>query len=246
MPATRVRRARKPRVRRARRTGRPRANPRNVAEWASMSCKQTIITQAGADYQCNNMYGLVGVIKLTGFLRAMEVAKAYQFYRIKSVSVTYKFPFDTFAPGNVARPNFYYIVDKARAISPLITLESLKEMGARPRQCDEKPISVTWAPSVLQDVDAVGGAEPAQYNISPWLSTAHQDVNHEGLVWYAEQILFGGTAQIYHAELELQFEFKKPQLYPTAVEGGAPLKPMEYSRGATRDNSSNGIVDGIA
>lgn len=225
---------------------RPRANPRNVAEWASMSCKQTIISSAGADFQCNNMYGLVGVIKLNGYLRAMEVAKAYQFYRIRNVKITYKFPFDTFAPGNVARPNFYSIVDKARAISPLITLESLKEMGAKARPCDDKPMSVSWAPSVLQDVDAVGGAEPAQYNISPWLSTAHQDVNHEGLVWYAEQVLFGGTAQIYHAELELQFEFKKPQLYPTAVEGGAPLKPMTYAVGATRDNSSNGIVDGIA
>lgn len=208
-----------------------------------MSCKQTIISQAGTDFQCNNMYGLVGVIKLNGYLRAMEVAKAYQFYRIKSVRVTYKFPFDTFAPGNVARPNFYYIVDKARAISPLVTLESLKEMGARPRPCDEKPMSITWKPSVLQDVDSVGGPQPAQYNLSPWLSTAHQDINHEGLVWYAEQILFGGTAQIYHAELELQFEFKKPQLYPTAVEGGVP---MTYSRPATRDNSSNGIVDSIA
>lgn len=236
------RRTRKPR----RRMARPRANPRNVPEWASMSCKQTIITQTGTDFACNNMYGLVGVIKMTGFLRAMEVAKAYQFYRIKSVRVTYKFPFDTFAPGNVARPNFYYIVDKARAISPLITLESLKEMGARPRPCDEKPMSITWAPSVLQDVDAVGGAAPAQYNISPWLSTAHQDVNHEGLVWYAEQVLFGGTAQIYHAELELQFEFKKPQLYPTAVEGDTPLKPMVYAASAIRDNSSNGIVDSIA
>lgn len=239
--SNRPRRARKGRARRAR----PRANPRNVSEWASLSCKQTIIAP-GADFACNQMYNLRGVLRLTGFTRAQEVAKAYQFYRIKSVKITYKFPFDTFLPANVARPNFYYMIDKAQAISTLSTLESLKNMGARPRQCDEKPITVTWAPSVLNEVDALGGAQPAQYHISPWLSTAHPDVNHEGLFWYAEQVLFGGQAQIYHAELELQFEFKKPLLYPTSVEGQPPLKEAVSATPAIKDNSSNGIVDSIA
>jgi len=237
-----VRRARKTKPRRQRRR---RTNNRNVSEWASLSCKQTI-TAPGADFACNNMYNLRGVLRLSGFTRAEEVAKAYQFYRIKSVKVTYKFPFDTFAPGNVARPNFYYVIDKAQALSNLSTLESLKNMGARPRPCDEKPMSVSWAPSVLSEVDAVGGAQPAQYKISPWLSTAHDSVNHEGVFWYAEQVLFGGTAQIYHAELELQFEFKKPLLYPTSVDGQPPLREAISAVAAIRDNSSNGIVDSIA
>jgi len=237
-------RSRRPRGRKNRKM-RPRANPRNVSEWASLSCKQTI-TAPGADFACNQMYNLRGVLRVTGFTRAQEVAKAYQFYRIKSVKLTYKFPFDTFMPANVARPNFYFMIDKAQAISTLSTLESLKNMGARPRQCDEKPITVTWAPTVLTVVDSVGGAQPAQYQVTPWLSTAHLDVDHEGLFWYAEQVLFGGVAQIYHAEIELQFEFKKPLLYPTSVEGQPPLKEAVSAVPAIRDNSSNGIVDSIA
>jgi len=230
---------RRGRGRRGRR-GAKRTNNKNVPEWASLSVKQTI-TGAAGDFTNNQMYNLRGVLRLSGFTRAEEVAKAYQFYRIKSVKITYKFPFDTFAPANVARPNFYYMIDKAAAISPLSTLESLKNMGARPRQCDEKPISITWRPTVLAEVDAVGGAQPAHYSISPWLSTAHQSVNHEGLFFYGEQVLFGGTAQIYFAELELQFEFKKPLVYPTNVSN----KPAISAVKATLDNSSNGILDSI-
>lgn len=231
------RRTRKPR----RRMARPRANPRNVAEWASCSVKQTIVATGPADFACNQMYNLRGVLKLTGFTRAEEIAKAYQFYRIKSVRLTYKFPFDTFMPANVARPNFYYMIDKAEAIPTLATLESLKNMGARPRQCDEKPISVSWRPSVLNQAESVGGSQPSQYNISPWLSTSHPDVLHNGLFWYAEQVLFGGQAQIYHAEVEMQFEFKKPLLYATSSS-----VPALSAVAAIRDNSSNGIADSIA
>lgn len=231
--------SRAPKRRQARR--RPRANPRNVPEWASLSVAQTI-TAPGVDFSCNAMYNLRGVLKLAGFTRAEEVAKAYQFYRVKSAKITFKFPFDTFLnTGSVARPNLYHMIDKAESISTLATLESLKNMGAKPRACDEKPISIMWKPSVLNVSEAVGGSQPAQYNLSPWLSTAHIDVQHQGLFFYAEQVLFGGTAQIYHAEIELQFEFKKPLLYATSSN-----TPSVSAVSATKDNSSNGIVDSIA
>lgn len=221
---------------------RPRANPRNVAEQASLSVSQTVLAAGPADFACNQMYTSRGILKLTGYTRAEEVAKAYQFYRIKNVKITYKFPFDTFMPANVARPNFYYMLDKAEAIPLTATLESLKNMGAKPRRCDEKPISISWAPSVLNQAESVAGSQPAQYNISPWLSTAHPDVLHQGVVFYAEQVLFGGVAQIYHVEIELQFEFKKPLLYPVSVSD----KPALAMVSAPRDTSSNGIVDSIA
>jgi len=222
---------------------RPRANPRNVPEWASLSVSQTILATGPADFTCNQMYNLRGILKLTGFTRAEEVAKAYQFYRIKNVKVTYKFPFDTFMPSNVARPNFYYMIDKAEAIPVGATLESLKNMGSKPRRCDEKPIHLSWRPAVLNQAESVtGGSQPTQYNLSPWLSTAHPDVLHQGLFWYAEQVLFGGVAQIYHAEVEVQFEFKKPLMYVTSLSD----KPSISAVSATRDTSSNGIVDSIA
>lgn len=230
---------RRPR-RRVGRKGR-RSNQKNVAEWASCSVKQTIVAAGPADFACNQMYNLRGVLKLTGFTRAEEIAKAYQFYRIKNVKITYKFPFDTFMPANVARPNFYSMIDKAEAIPTLATLETLKNMGAAPRRCDEKPISVSWKPSVLQASETLAGSAPSSYLLSPWLSTAHPDIQHNGLFWYAEQVLFGGVAQIYHAEVEVQFEFKKPLLYATSA-----TTPAVSAVKATLDNSSNGIVDSIA
>jgi hypothetical protein len=236
MPGKRTRRprTRKPRARRGKKSS-------NVSEWASCSVKQTIVAPGPADFACNQMYNLRGVLKLTGFTRAEEIAKAYQFYRIKHVKVTYKFPFDTFMPANVARPNFYSMIDKAEAIPTLATLESLKNMGARPRQCDEKPISLSWKPTVLQASETLAGSSPSTYLMSPWLSTAHPDIQHQGLFWYAEQVLFGGQAQIYHAEVEVQFEFKKPLLYATSA-----TTPAISAVKATLDNSSNGIVDSIA
>lgn len=221
---------------------RPRANPRNVEEWASLSVVHTILAPGPADFSANAMYQLRGAIKLTGFTRAEEVAKAYQFYRIKSVKVTYKFPFDTFTQtGNQARPNFYYQIDKAEAIPATATLLTLKNMGSKPRAMDEKPISVTWKPSVLNQAESVAGSQPAQYNLSPWLSTAHPDVLHNGLFWYVEQTLFGGASpNIYHAEMELQFEFKKPLMYTTS----STIQSLSAVIAPT-DGSSNGIVDNI-
>lgn len=242
MPAPPRRRARKTKPRRRGRVGRPRANPRNVAEWASCSVKRTFVPP-GTDLACNAMYNLRGAIKLTGFLRAEEVAKAYQFYRIKSVKVTIVTPFDTFLQNNnQGRPNLYAMIDKAEAIPALATLETLKGMGAKPRACDEKPITITWKPSVLQNTETTAGTAPSSYVLSPWLSTAHPDVQHQGVFWYIEQKLFGGAGpNIYFLEMELQFEFKKPLLYSVvATTPAVSLVP------ATLDNSSNGIVDNIA
>lgn len=244
MPGRRFRRNRKGGKRRGRgRVGRPRANPRNVAEWASLSTKLTIVEGPGVDFSCNKMYNLRGVLKLSGYTRAEEVAKAYQFYRIASVRVTYVTPFDTFLQNNnQGRPNFYAMIDKAEAIPTLATLETLKGMGARPRGMDEKPISITWKPAVLQAAETLAGSAPSSYVLSPWISTAHPDIQHQGLFWYIEQKLFGGAgANLYYAEIELQFEFKKPLLYP--VSG---TTPAVSAVAAVRDGSSNGIVDNIA
>lgn len=238
MPA-RARRVRKskPRRRINRRKGRT-----NVVDQASCSVKTTIVPTPGPDYACNQMYTLRGAIKLSNFSRASTVSEAYQFYRIKSVKLTVRMPYDTFAydpATNVSRPNLYYQVDKAEAIPALATLETLKQMGARPRQCDEKPTTITFTPSVLSSTETLAGDAPSLFNISPWLSTAHPDIQHNGLFWYAEQ--FFGTALSYKAELEVQFEFKKP-VWQQASGTTEAIRSVP----ATLDKSSNGIVDEIA
>lgn len=214
----------------------------NVADHASCSVKTSLVPTPGPDYGCNTMYTLRGAIKLSNFNRASTVAQAYQFYRIKSVKLTVRMPFDTFAydaTNNISRPNLYYMVDKAEAIPALASLETLKQMGARPRQCDEKPTTITFTPSVLSSTETLAGDAPSLFNISPWLSTAHPDIQHNGLFWYAEQ--FFGSAISYKVEMEIQFEFKKP-VWQQASASTEAIRSVP----ATLDNSSNGIVDSVA
>lgn len=183
-----------------------------VAEYASCSVTRTIVPNGAPAFVANQMYEVHNV-QLVDYDRANTIALGYQFYRIKHVKLTYKFPYDTFTAvaGGVARPNFYWMIDKGQSLPANPTLEALKQMGARPRACDNKPLSVGFAPAVLQVDESVGGVLPSQYKISPWLSTDTDDVLHNGLFWYIEQAFppAGGTQ--YFVEIEVQFEFKRPK-----------------------------------
>lgn len=214
----------------------------NVAEYASCSVKRTI-QGAGAPagtFLGNTMYEVHNV-QLLDYARALAVSRAYQFYRVKHVRITYKFPYDTFQQGlgNPSRPNFYYMLDKAQAIPGAINLEGLKQMGARPRQVDEKPISVSWAPTVLTADETLAGPLPAQYKTSPWLSSDVPDVQHNGIYWFVDQQFPIGAQTQYTAEIEVQFEFKKPLW--TAQTGGPIAQKVLV---AMEDNSADGIVGG--
>lgn len=221
----------------------PRRKSNNVAEYASLSAKRTI-QGAGAPpgtFLGNTMYE-VHNIQLADYARPLNVSKAYQFYRLKHVKITYKFPYDTYnqAVGGASRPNFYYMLDKAQAIPAGINLEGLKQMGARPRQCDERPISISWSPTVLTVDETLAGPLPSQYRTSPWLSTDVPTVMHNGVYWFIEQLFPAGGFTQYQAEIEVQFEFKKPLW---SAQPGGPI-----ARGVTvavEDNSVDGIVGGI-
>lgn len=254
MPLVRRKLARKPRrklLRRriARRVPRGLRKSSNVPDIASLSCKRTILAAGGANFAANVMYE-VHNINLADYDRAVQVSQAYQHYRIKKVSLTFKFPYDTYqaAAGNAAKPNFYYMIDKSQSIPLNVTLEGLKQMGARPRACDNRPISVVWSPSVLTEDQALGGALPSQYKISPWLSTnaanlgvfVPSNVNHNGLFWYIDQ-MFAVAGTQYQVEIEVQFQFKKP-LWPKAL-AAAPAIGVTV---ATLDDSKDGVVDGTA
>lgn len=184
----------------------------NVPDQASLSVKTSIQPAGGGNYACNVMYNQINV-QLAQFDRALNVAKAYQFYRISKIKLTYLFPYDTFnaVGGGAARPNFYYMLDKSGAISPVATLDQLKQMGARPRSVDNKPTSIEWKPSVLTEEETLGGAVAAQYKLSPWLSVNAPTIQHRGVYWFLEELFPGGAAGVqYEVEMEVQFEFKKP------------------------------------
>lgn len=190
----------------------PIARRANVPDQASLSVKTSLQPNVGNNFVCNQMYNQIN-IQLAQYDRAVNVAKAYQFYRISKVKLTVLFPYDTFvsAAGFTGRPNFYYMLDKSGSLPVAATLDQLKQMGARPKVVDNKPTSIQWKPSVLTEEETLGGAVAAQYKLSPWLSVNAPTIQHRGVYWFLEQLFAGaGNGTQYEVEMEIQFEFKKP------------------------------------
>jgi len=185
----------------------------NVAEYASLSCVRSL-----QDANTNTSYSLTN-FQLADFPRAVNVARAYQHFRMKSIRLTWTPQYDTYNPGLTGntKPSLYYMIDKSAGIPLGMSLEGLKGMGARPRSFDEKPISVVWSPSVLQSTQSILGDVASSYKISPWLSTnASPDsgvwnpsqIQHNGIFWW----MYTQSVPIvsYSMSVEIQFEFKKP------------------------------------
>lgn len=220
----------------------------NVSEHATCSVKMSLTDAQGQPFVVNRMYDVHNVA-LSQYDRAVQVAKAYQFFRIKKIALTYKIGYDTYqaVAGGPTRPQHYYMLDKSQSIPINVTLEGLKQMGARPTACDEKPIVRSWSPAVLTEEQTLLGPTPAQYKISPWLNTNQNNlgvfapslVQHNGIYWYVQMDAVGGVQYQYTVEMEVQFEFKKP-LWTQAVSSIPSLgvKP------ALLNDSPDGIVGG--
>lgn len=225
----------------------------NVPEYASLSCKRTLQT-GGANFQVNQLYNLMNT-QLIDYQRAVQVAQAYQHYRIKNIKVTFKPTFDTFsqnAAQTMSKMHLYFMLDKSGSLPTNITLEGLKQQGARPFALDEKEKIVSWAPTVLESSMYVGGVgaagSPAKYLTSPWLSTnanvvapgvfQASGIDHLGLYWYCEQLITPGNT-VYEVEVEVQFQFKKP--LSANITGSTHAIPAEV---AVLNDSKDGIVGG--
>lgn len=158
--------------------------------------------------------------------RAVQVAQAYQDYRIKRITLAFKPLFDTFTAGspNVSVPYLYYMVDKRLAVPFNFTIDTLKSMGATPKRFDDKTIVAKYAPAVLQSSITDPGSLTtalAVANISPWLPTSNapssigtyipSDVDHTGIVW---QLYQAGSVPVmyYDIDIMVDFEFRKPRL----------------------------------
>lgn len=255
MPRTKKPRVYKKRVYRKRR-GIMAKRRNNVGEFASLSCARTL-TLTPPDPNAtvvNTMYNFNN-FALADFPRAARVAQGYQHYRITGVKLTFKPVVDTFPAGGAGafqKMNFYYMIDKADAIPTNVTLEGLKQMGARPRSYDEHPISITWRPSVLNDAESGVAGQPAQYKVSPWLTTNANPgapawnastVSHKGVKWYVEAPGVAPGAQTVYVEVELQFQFKKPLVL--SVPGAPEAKPMTYAKIDASPDGVEGGSDGI-
>ena len=237
-------------------SGRGKKRGGNTPEYASASVKVTLLASGGSQFVANTLYNKINT-QLSDFPRAVLLAQAYQHYRMSNIKITFKPTLDSFVPNQnpsatFSKPYLFYMIDKSGSISTNSTLEALKNMGARPKALDEKPITVSWAPSILTaDATATTAGlaiAAAQYKISPWLSTQSapgnpgvfvaSSVDHFGLYWYVDSVL-GGTTIQYQVEMEVQFQFKKPLLVLNTSSYNAIPAVIGLS-----DNSSDGIADG--
>lgn len=232
----------------------------NTGEFASLSCTRTLTVAPGQPNATvtDQMFNYDN-FTLADFSRAVQVVQGYQHYRITGIKLTFKPAYDTYqqnAPGataNTQKPFLYYMIDKAGAIPNTITLEGLKNMGARPIAFKSRPLSVTWRPSVLQVIDQ--GTNPGlgtSYRVSPWLNTSDtpsqnnwvpSDVPHRGLFWYMEQPGAGAGETTVYVECELQFQFKKPLV--ADLTGATSARKLEYAKVDLSPDGVEGGSDGI-
>lgn len=210
--------------------GRKRVSKFEVKENASLTEVQAPIPTplANQNYATYN-------ISLASLTRALDVAKGYQYYRIKRVTYIIKPLSDTFnaqglAPGGSAAsvPYLYYMIDRTRLFQNGFTIDQLKAMGAKARRLDDKTLTFSYTPSVLTETydNTVGANGAVQYKMMPWLPT--KDINvvglwnpnttdHQGVVWRVEQV--SGTPIGYQLERRVQIEFKKPAIPTLATTG---------------------------
>lgn len=219
----------------------------NVPDKASLSATMTMAGD-GSNFGTNKLF-VQRSANLGMFSRARAVAEAYQHYRIKKITMTFKPNLDTFAANSGSQKiNLYYMIDKAGSVPANISLEGLKEMGAKAIPLDEKPIKVSYRPAVRTvEQTQLGASAAAAYRVSPWLATNRNggnpgvfqpsDVEHWGIYFYAEQ---QGGGNAYTVDITAEFEFKKPAFTALLTDFEATLVVP-----AKRDTSSNGIVDDI-
>jgi len=204
---------------------------RNVPEKASCTVSQWIQRPTVA----NTMYSMRD-ISLDQFARASLVARAYQHYRIKKVTLEFKPAYDTFAPQNLPAgqnlqvPYLFYLIDKSGSVPTNVTTPDLRQMGSKPVRFDDKTIKVSWRPSVLTETFGQANSQ-SQYKISPWLSTnanalnpglfVASSVDHLGIFWKVDRngvLPVGFEEYTYDVQITCEFEFKKPLITPSASE----------------------------
>jgi len=192
-------------------------------------------------YATNTAYRLQAMSLNDASQRVLDIAKGYQQYRLKKITMIFKPKFDTFAAGGASSiPEFHYIIDKLNSFGAGTNLQAMRDAGAKPIRFDDKNITISWRPSVL--TETLGQANPgSQYKLSPWLSVnasagtnnpfAYSSIDHYGLVWQVNVLASPGYGDL-QAEFMLDWEFRKPltQSAPAVLIEGPPALSTRNGR----------------
>lgn len=214
----------------------PRKRGGDTKDFASLQ-----VTQKTFPVGANTMYALRN-FSLSNNVRAGSVAQGYQFYRIRNVTCKFIPYFDTFPGGtsiNLGVPQLYYMIDKTGSIPPNSDLNTLKFMGAKPHRFDDKNISCTWKPAVVNLASDNGsGTTPnvsyaGSYRVSPWLPTnanatnssanfVINSVDHRGLTFFIQAQNWNNN-QVGEMEVTITYDFKKPLWISPSTAGEVTL-----------------------
>lgn len=181
--------------------------------------------------------------------RACQVAAAYQYYRIRKVTIKVKPIYDTYQLGansTVTLPYLYYMIDRHNSFPPNTTVQTLKNAGCKPIRLDDKTRTISFRPSVINgSITSFGGSNPpvfgpGTYKISPWLSTNGNNngatpgstgaywkpdsTDHQGLLLFVEQNTVPTPNQVCQLEYMIEYEFKKRLWEPPATQDPTVVK----------------------
>lgn len=222
----------------ARRMRKVRRNKLRVSEFAS--AKETL--KLAAD-DMGTIYTLYDT-NLSNFDRLASIARGYQFYRFTKIEVKFVPHADTFTQaGGTSVPTLYTMIDRnENVLLSASGFDQLREMGVKPIRFDDRIITRSWRPSVLQTVPQDNTNPPTTVGfptsrLSPWLPTNYyaaqeasvwqwsaSTIPHRGILYGAYQIAPGPGAYQYHIELTVHAQFKKPSIvYKPAVGEEPPL-----------------------
>lgn len=240
-------------ARRGRKTARKVAKRMSNSEIAN--CKQTISSKP-MTFSANNIYGLYN-FSLSASDRAVQIAKAYQYYRITKIELIVKANQDTFGTNALSVPYLYYQIDKAGSfVNANLDFNSLRDAGSKPLRIDDKSKRIVFKPTVLiNTLDQGAATKFPMVRTSPWLCTnannlvagaafAPDSTDHYGCALGLEQDNVAIGASFYDVDMVIHYQFKKPRFQ--SVSGGVPKVMVDLTipgLGPVPPGYTPGLVD---
>lgn len=161
--------------------------------------------------------------------RASQMAQLFGEYRIRKITYTFRPWFDTFSSGiattgsnAVQVPTLYWRLNRYGDTPAAFAGDYMRAMGAKPVRLDDKLVSYSYSPNIIQSQQNVVGSSTATIKVSPWLSTDDlvQDNNftlstaeHYGHALFIEAAAAGAAnGQAASMDVKVHYEFRNPRL----------------------------------
>lgn len=176
--------------------------------------------------------------------RARQLAALFGEYRIKKIIWTYRPLFDTYSsslagagnsPNSV--PTLYWRMNRYGDTPAAFNGDYMRAMGATPKRLDDKQVTFSYSPNIIQSQQNTAAATTATIKVAPWLSTDDLVNDNNFNISTAEHFghsLFvegggAGTAQgaVCYQDVKVIYEFRNPRLTAVPTMAVDPLTGEE-------------------